>query len=100
MVLDSGVKHYLLKARNKLRALEGKVLRRLCGHTRQVEDGGCKKLHSDELHTLCSSIILQVVKTKCIEWAGICSIHGKKNICIHNFNRKFLKEKNSLDTYA
>jgi len=41
-----------------------------CGCTRQVEDGGCKKLHSDELHTLYSSSILQVVKTKCIGWAG------------------------------
>ena len=70
------------------------------GCARQVEDGDCKKLHSDELHILYSSIILQVVKTKCIGWAGYVARMGKKNICIHNFSRKILKEKNSLDTYA
>jgi len=78
LVLDTDVKRYLLNARNRLRALEEKVLRRLCGCTKLIEEGGCKKLHSDELHTLYSSSILQVVKTKCIGWAGYVARMGKR----------------------
>jgi hypothetical protein len=88
-VLDTDVKRYLLKVRNKLRVLEEKVLRRLCGCTKLIEDGGFKNLLNDELHTLYSSSVLQVVKNKCIGWAGYVARMGKRIFTYINLVGKF-----------
>jgi hypothetical protein len=44
-----------LKEEHRLRIFENRVLRRIFGPKRE-EDGSCRKLHSDELHNLCSAL--------------------------------------------
>jgi hypothetical protein len=46
------------------------VLRRISGSKRE-EDGLWRKLHNDELHSLCSSPnIVRVIKSRRMRWAG------------------------------
>jgi hypothetical protein len=49
---------------HKLRGFENRVLRRIFGPKRE-EDGSCRKLHNDELHSLYSSLnIIRVIKSR------------------------------------
>jgi hypothetical protein len=53
-----------------LRVFENRVLRRIFGPKRE-EDGPCRKLHNDELHSLYSSPnIVRVIKSRRMRWAG------------------------------
>jgi hypothetical protein len=54
----------------RLRVSENRVLRRIFGPKRE-EDGSWRKLHSDKLHSLYSSLnIVRVFKLKRMRWAG------------------------------
>jgi hypothetical protein len=54
----------------RLRIFENRLLRKICGPKRE-EDGSWRKLHNDELHSLCSSPnIVRVIKSKRMRWAG------------------------------
>jgi hypothetical protein len=50
---------------------ENRVLRRIFGPKRDEETGGCRNLHNEELHSLCSSPdIIRVIKSRRLRWAG------------------------------
>jgi hypothetical protein len=50
---------------------ENEVLRRIFGPKRDGLTGGWRKLHNEELHTLCSSPnIIRMIQVKEDEWAG------------------------------
>jgi len=52
-----------LREEHKLRVSEKRVLRRIFGSKRE-EDGLWRKLHSDELHSLYSSLNIVVIKSR------------------------------------
>jgi hypothetical protein len=59
-----------LREEHGLRVFENRVLRKILGPKRD-EDGSCRKLHNDELHSLYSSPnIVGVIKTRRTTWAG------------------------------
>jgi hypothetical protein len=58
-----------LREEHKLRVFENRVLR-IFGPKRE-EDGSCRKLHNDELHSQYSSPnIVRVIKSRRMRWAG------------------------------
>jgi hypothetical protein len=58
-----------LKEEHSLRIFENRVLRRMFG-SKTEEDGSCRKLHNDELHSLYSSPnIVRVIKSRRMKWA-------------------------------
>jgi hypothetical protein len=53
-----------LREEHRLRVFENRVLRRIFGRKRE-EEGSCRKLHNDELHSLYSSPnIVKVIKSR------------------------------------
>jgi hypothetical protein len=60
-----------LREEHRLRVFENRILRRIFGPKRDEVTGEWRKLHSDELHTMCSyqNIILQI-KSMEMWWAG------------------------------
>jgi hypothetical protein len=66
-----------LREEQRLRVFENRVLRRIFGPKRE-EDGSCRKLHNDELHSLYSSQnIVMVIKSRRMRWAGHVSRMGE-----------------------
>jgi hypothetical protein len=58
-----------LREEHRLRVFENRVLRKIFGPKRE-EDGSCRKLHNDELHSLYSSPnIVRVIKSRRMRWA-------------------------------
>jgi hypothetical protein len=56
------------------------VLRRIFGPKRE-EDGSWRKLHSDELHSLYSSLnIVRVIKSRRMRWAGHVARMGEGRV--------------------
>jgi hypothetical protein len=59
-----------LREEHRLRVFDSTVLSRIIGPKRE-EDGWWRKLHSDELHSLYSSLnIVRVIKSWRMRWAG------------------------------
>jgi hypothetical protein len=59
-----------MREEHRLRVFENRVLRTIFGPKRE-EDGSWRKLHSDELHNLYSSLnIVRVIKSRRVRWAG------------------------------
>jgi hypothetical protein len=55
-------------------------LRRIFGPKRE-EDGSCRKLHNDELHSLYSSPnIIRVIKSRKMRWAGHVACMGRGEV--------------------
>jgi hypothetical protein len=66
-----------LREEHRLRVFENRVLRRVFGPKRE-EDGSWRKLHNDEIHSLYSStIIVRVIKSRRMRWAGHVARMGK-----------------------
>jgi hypothetical protein len=67
---------------HRLRVFENKVLRRIFGPKRDEVTGQCGKLHSGELHNLCSSPdIVRQMKSRRIRWAGhVTRMGGGRNV--------------------
>jgi hypothetical protein len=60
---------------------ENRVLRRIFGPKRDEETGGCRKLHNEELHNLCSSpSVIKMIKSRRIRLAGHVARMGEKGI--------------------
>jgi hypothetical protein len=59
-----------LRGEPRLRVFENSVLRKILGPKRE-EDVSWRKLHSDELHILYSSLnVVRVIKSRRMRWAG------------------------------
>jgi hypothetical protein len=52
-----------LREEHRLRVFENRVLRKIFGPKREVDESW-RKLHSDELHSLCSSPNIRVIKSR------------------------------------
>jgi hypothetical protein len=60
-----------LREERRLRLFENKVLRGIFGAKRDEGTGEWRKLHNEELIDLyCSSIIVRVIKSRRMRWAG------------------------------
>jgi hypothetical protein len=60
-----------LREEHRLRVSENRVLRRMFGPKRDEVMGEWRKLHSEELHNLCSSPdIIRQIKSRRMRWAG------------------------------
>jgi hypothetical protein len=60
-----------LREEHRLRVFENRVLRRIFGPKRDEVTGEWRKLHSEELHNLCSSPdIIRQIKSRRMRWAG------------------------------
>jgi hypothetical protein len=60
-----------LREEHRLRVFENRVLRRIFGPMRDEVKGEWRKLHSGELHNLCSSPdIIRQIKPRRMRWAG------------------------------
>jgi hypothetical protein len=57
---------------------ENRVLRRIFGSKRGGVMGGWRKLHNEELHDLCSSSKIRIIKSRRMRWAGHVARMGEK----------------------
>jgi hypothetical protein len=63
---------------HRLRVFEDSVLRKIFGPKRE-EDGSWRKLHSDEIHSLYSSLnTVRVIKSSNMKWAGHVARMGER----------------------
>jgi hypothetical protein len=73
-----------LREEHRLRVFENGVLR-IFGPERE-EDRSWRKLHNDELHSLCSSLnIVTVIKSRKMRWAGHVAHMGEGERCLQGF---------------
>jgi hypothetical protein len=70
-----------LREEHRLRVFENRVLRKIFGSKRDEVTGGWRKLHHKELHNLYSSlIIIRMIKSKRMRWAGhVTRMEAKRN---------------------
>ena len=69
----------------RLTVFENRILRRVFGSKRD-ENGGWRRLHNMELHSLYhSSNIVRTIKSRTLRWAG--HIARIEEECFQNFNR-------------
>jgi hypothetical protein len=62
--------HPTLREDRRLRVFENRVLRRIFGLERDEVTGGWRKLHNEDLHSLCClSIIIRTIKSRRMRWA-------------------------------
>jgi hypothetical protein len=68
-----------LAEEHRLRALENRVQRRISGRKKEKVTGGCRKLHSGELHNVyASQNIIRMVKLRRMRWAEHVARLGEK----------------------
>jgi hypothetical protein len=66
------------------------------GPHRDQVTGGWRKLHSEELHDLYSSVgMIRVIKWRRLRWAGHVALMGVKRMCV-KFQPKRLKGSDAL----
>jgi hypothetical protein len=67
-----------LREGHRLRVFENKVLKRIFGPKRDEVTGRWRKLHNEELRDLYTSpIIIRIIKSKRMRWAGHVARMGK-----------------------
>jgi hypothetical protein len=68
-----------LREEHRLRIFENRVLRRIIGPNRNEVAGDWRKLHTEELHNLCSSLnIIRMLKSRRMRWAGHVARMGRR----------------------
>jgi hypothetical protein len=68
-----------LREEHRLGVFKNRVLMRIFGPKRDEVTGEWKKLHSEELHDLCSSpSIIRIIKMRRMRWAGHVTLMGEK----------------------
>jgi hypothetical protein len=66
-----------LREEHRLRVFENRVLRRIFGLKRDEVTGGWRKLHNEEIHCLCCSPHVRVIKSRRIMWTGHVACMGE-----------------------
>jgi hypothetical protein len=69
-----------LREEPRLRVFENRMLR-IFGPKREVDESW-RKLHNDELHSLCSSPNIRVIKSRRMRWAGHVARMGRGKVFI------------------
>jgi hypothetical protein len=73
---------------HRLRVFENRLLRKIFGPKRE-EDGSWRKLHNDQLQSLCSSLhIIKEIKSRRMRWAGRVACVGEGRILVGRSERK------------
>jgi hypothetical protein len=73
-----------LRAEQRLRVFENRVLRRVFGPKRDEVTGEWRKLHNEELHDLYSSpCIIKIIKSRRMGWAGHVARMGRRGTRIY-----------------
>jgi hypothetical protein len=68
-----------LREEHRLRVFENRVLRRMFGPKKDEVTGAWRKLHTEELHDLCSSpSIIRIMKARRMRWSGHVARMGEK----------------------
>jgi hypothetical protein len=68
-----------LRKEHRLRVFENRVIRRMFGPKRDEITGEWRKLHSKELHNLCSCLyIIRQIKSRRMRWAGHVGCMGEE----------------------
>jgi hypothetical protein len=75
---------YLLKFIDSVIGISKRVLRRIFGPKRDEVTAGWRKLHSEELHGLYSSII-RMIKLRKMRWTGHVARMGGDEKCVQHF---------------
>jgi hypothetical protein len=55
---------------HKQRLFENRVLGKIFVHKKDKVLGSWKKLHSEELHDMCCSPDIRIIKSRTVRWAG------------------------------
>jgi hypothetical protein len=72
-----------LSEERKMRVFENRVLRRTVGPKRDEVTGEWRTFRNEEVHDLYSSlIIVQVIKSRRVRWAGHVARRGRREACI------------------
>jgi hypothetical protein len=75
-----------LRKERRLRVFENRMLRRIFGPKRDEVTREWRKLHTEELSDLyCSPIIVRVMKSRRLRWAGHVARTGGEVKCIQGF---------------
>jgi hypothetical protein len=75
---------------DRMRVFEGRVMRKICGASREELTRDWRKLHKEEHHDLyCSPYFILVINSRRMRWAG----HEGKKKCIQNFGDKHQEKK-------
>jgi hypothetical protein len=73
----------IVREEHRLRVFENMVLRRIFGPKRDGLTGRWRKLYNEELHNLYSSpIIIRIIKSRRMRWAGHVARMGRRGTCI------------------
>jgi hypothetical protein len=90
-----------VREEHKLRVFEKSVLRRILWPEKDKVKGKWRKLHSEKLKDLYSSpIIIQVIKSRRMRWAGHVARMGGRGEVHTGFWRRNLRERNRLEDTA
>jgi hypothetical protein len=75
--------------KSRLRVYENRVLRRIFGPKREEVVGGWRRLHNEKFHNLyTSTIIIRVIKSRSMRWAGHVAHMGENKKRAQNIDRK------------
>jgi hypothetical protein len=88
-----------LREQHGLRVFENRVLRRIFGPKMDEVTGEWRKLHSEEIHSLYSSLDI-IRKVKSNEVGGACSTPGRGEKSVQGFGGKARRKETAWKTKA
>jgi hypothetical protein len=88
---ECGMKSLMLLEEHRLRVFENRVLRRIFGHNGKEVTGGCRRIHTEELHDFVP-LTVRMIKLRWMIWTvHVACIGDKRNVCKVLHRPMFLK---------